>query len=158
MKTEKKNETSSEEFACFECETGRLRTVYEDYRTTLPSGAEVMVPNVPMLRCDCCGDTVIGDDGNQKIDAWLNKVTNAITPNEVKTFLTKYGLTQREASSITGLGEKNISRWLSGHSRPSDSVSNFLRLLIADEPAFERLRQKRFDDSEPVTSYPTEER
>ena len=158
MKTEKKIETGADELACFECEAGRLRAICEDYRTKLPSGLEVTVANVPMLRCESCGDKVICDEGNRKIDSWLNRITNAITPDEVQTFLTKYGLTQREASRITGLGEKNISRWLTGHSRPSESVSNFLRLLIADQSALDRLKQKRFDDSEPAMLYPREER
>ena len=67
---------------------------------------------------------------------------NAISPEEVQAFLAKYHLTQREASQITGLGEKNISRWMTGRSRPLESVSNFLRLLLADEAAFKDTGRK----------------
>jgi putative zinc finger/helix-turn-helix YgiT family protein len=132
---------------CFECAKGQLLPIREDYATLLPSGRKVTVPDVAMLRCDHCGDTVIGDEGNQKIDAWLSKLTNAITPQEIADLLSKYSLTQKEASTITGLGEKNISRWLTGRTRPSESVSNFLRLLLADRTAFERLLYRNFTDA-----------
>jgi HTH-type transcriptional regulator/antitoxin HigA len=111
-----------------------------------------------MLRCDRCGDTVIGDEGNRLIDAWLDHCANIITPEEVQSFLTKYRLTQKEASTITGLGEKNLSRWLTGRARPSVSVSNFLRVLLADESAFELLRQRNFSGRRISASYPSSDR
>ena len=111
-----------------------------------------------MLVCDHCGDCVTGDEGNAYINAFLDKALNAISALEVQQFLAKYHLTQKEASQITGLGEKNISRWASGHARASESVSNFLRLLLADEDAFERLRRKNFSESSAINSYPATER
>ena len=101
-----------------------------------------------MLRCDQCGDVVIGQEGNARIDAWLDAALNSVSPEDIRALLTKYNLTQRRASGITGLGEKNISRWLTGRARPSGSVSNFLRLLLADEDAFERLKKKDFAEHE----------
>ncbi len=129
---------------CFECENGVMLPIIEDYQTTLKDLGEVTVPNVPMERCNLCGDTVIGDQGNRLIDEHLDRITQAITSEEIRVFLEKYQLTQKSASQITGLGEKNISRWLSGKMRPSTSVSNFLRLLIADEKAFERLKLRNW--------------
>ena len=157
MRTKTKSLSPPGGLPCFECEEGRLEPVLEDYTTSHPSRGEIVVPAVPMLRCDRCGDTVIGDDGNRKIDAWLDKKLNAISPQEIQAFLTKYQLTQKQASTITGLGEKNICRWLSGHSRPSESVSNFLRVLLAEDSAFERLKTGNFDTS-PKPVWPLEER
>jgi len=117
--------TSSDQ-PCFECDNGVMLPIIEDYQTTLKDLGEVTVPNVPMERCNLCGDTVIGDQGNRLIDEHLDRITQAITPEEIRVFLGKYQLTQKSASQITGLGEKNISRWLSGKMRPSTSVSNFL--------------------------------
>jgi YgiT-type zinc finger domain-containing protein len=157
MRTKTKCLSSPGGLPCFECEGGRLEPVVEDYTTSHPSRGEIVVPAVPMLRCDSCGDTVIGDDGNRKIDAWLDKELNAISPQEIQAFLNKYQLTQKQASAITGLGEKNICRWLSGHSRPSESVSNYLRVLLAEDSAFERLKTSNFDPS-PKPVWPLEER
>jgi HTH-type transcriptional regulator/antitoxin HigA len=157
MRTKTKSLSPPGGLPCFECEEGRLQSTIEDYTTYHPSRGEMVVPDVPMLRCDRCGELVIGDEGNRKIDAWLDKELNAISPQEIQAFLTKYQLTQKQASEITGLGEKNISRWLSGHTRPSESVSNFLRVLLAEDSAFERLKTGNFDTS-PKPVWPLEER
>ena len=53
---------------CFECDDGILETVIEDYSGTLANGKSFIVPKVPMERCNLCGDTVIGIEGNRKID------------------------------------------------------------------------------------------
>lgn len=144
MKTAKTRKKTRGSLPCFECEGGTLRPVLEDHSTEHPKLGKVTIPAVPMLRCDHCGATVIGDEGNRLIDEWLDKALNAISPAEIQAFLDKYRLTQKQASELTGLGEKNISRWLSGRARPSESVSNFLRVLLAETSAFERLRRKNF--------------
>ena len=131
--------------SCFECESGVMRRVLLEYKSELAQYGEVTIPDVPMERCDQCGDTVIGEEGNLMIESAIEELTKAISPNEIRSFFTKYGLTQRSASEITGYGEENFSRWLSRKARPSESVSNFLRLLLADEEAFERLRIKDWE-------------
>jgi HTH-type transcriptional regulator/antitoxin HigA len=146
MKTTKKPRTEPESIPCFECEEGILLPVMEDHTTVHPKLGTITIPDVPMLRCDSCGDTVIGDDGNNRIDAFLNRALNVISPEEIQGFLDKYQLTQKRASELTGYGEKNISRWLTGRSRPSESVSNFLRVLLAETRAFECLLRKDFPD------------
>lgn len=143
---------------CFECASGKLLPTHRDHRLKHPKLGELTVPAVPMLVCDTCDERLIGDAGLKCIDAYLDQALNVISPEEILSLLGKYRLTQKQASQITGLGEKNISRWASGRSRPSESVSNFLRLLLADEAAFERLRQKNFTTTGPQPAYPSEER
>ena len=55
-----------------------------------------------MLQCDSCGATVIGEEGNNRIDSFLDKALNVITPVEIQAFLDKYHLTQKRASELTG--------------------------------------------------------
>jgi len=159
MKTrETKSKTkTTERIPCFDCDAGCLEPVVEDYVTEHPRLGKVTVPEVVVLRCGHCGSQVLGDEGNRRIDAWFDKALNSISPEEIQSFLSKYSLTQKEASRITGLGEKNISRWASGRARPSESVSNLLRLLLADSSAFERLRRKNFSEHD-APRYPAEER
>lgn len=157
MKTTKKLKARPESIPCFECDKGTLQPVLQDYFTTHPRLGNLTIPAVPMLRCDCCGDTVSGEEGNTYIDAFLDKALNVISPKEIQAFLDKYKLTQKRAAEITGYGEKNISRWLSGHSRPSESVSNFLRVLLAERSAFERLLMKNFPETV-KSAFPAEER
>jgi YgiT-type zinc finger domain-containing protein len=141
---------------CFECD-GTLEAVKLPYITELPDLGKVVIENVPMLKCPKCGDTVTGDEGNRFIDASLDRITGSITPAEMKLFFDQYGLTHKQAAAITGYGEKNISRWVGGKMRPSASVSNFFRLLIADRSAFEKLRSRQWGASA-VVSFPAEER
>lgn len=141
---------------CFECD-GTLEAVNLPYTTTLPDVGEIVIQEVPMLKCPKCGDTVIGDEGNLFIDASLNQITGAITPAEMRQFLEQYELTHKQAAAITGYGEKNISRWVNGKMRASASVSNFFRLLIADSSAFETLKKRQWGAAAGVR-YPIEER
>jgi YgiT-type zinc finger domain-containing protein len=141
---------------CFECD-GALEAVKLPHTTELPDIGRVVIENVPMLKCPKCGDTVLGDEGNRFIDASLDRITGSITPAEMKVFLDQYGLTHKQAAAITGYGEKNISRWVGGKMRPSASVSNFFRLLIADRSAFEKLRSRQWGAGVAVR-YPAEER
>ncbi len=157
MKSAKKLKARPESIPCFVCDKGALQPVLLDHATTHPRLGNLTIPAVPMLRCDCCGATVIGEEGNTHIDAFLDKALNVISPKEIQAFLDKYKLTQKRAAEITGYGEKNISRWLSGHSRPSESVSNFLRVLLAERSAFERLLMKNFPETA-KSVFPAEER
>lgn len=157
MEAIRRKPDTTDTIPCFECEAGTLVAVMEDHTTHHPKLGNITIPDVPMLRCNHCGDTVIGQEGNARIDAWLDAALDVISPEDVSAFLTKYNLTQRQASEITGFGEKNISRWVTGRDRPSTSVSNFLRLLLADREAFERVRQKNFTEHT-APRYPAEER
>ncbi|PXA05533.1 hypothetical protein DDZ13_01280 [Coraliomargarita sinensis] len=141
MKNQPTNQT---EIPCFECESGHLHPIKKDYTTSLEGHPEITIKSVPMLCCDQCGDVVLGDEGNRKIETQLRKLTHSLSPEDWQDFLDTYELTQREASDITGLGEKNISRWLTGKARASESISNYIRLLIAEPVAFETLKQRRF--------------
>lgn len=142
---------------CFACEAGTLLCERRDHTFQHPKLGKCTIPAVPVWVCDSCGEQVIGDEGNRQIDDYLDQALNVVSPEEIQRLLSKYHLTQKQASQITGLGEKNISRWASGRARPSESVSNFLRLLLADEAAFERLRQKNFSAARPQVTYPAME-
>ena len=142
---------------CFECEGGILTLSHEDYHGDHPEIGAFTVPKIPIERCQSCGDSVFAEGAGEMIDAFLDKALNVISPEELQAFMSKYQLTQKAASQITGYGEKNISRWLSGRLRPSQSVSNFFRVLSANETAFEQLRSKNFSDNAPSAT-PEEER
>ena len=153
MKT-KSQKTTTE--PCFECDDGILEVKLLDYNSQHPQLGEFTVSKVPMLVCNCCGDTLLGEEGNTKIDHYLDKALNAISPEELQGFLSKYGLTQKEASKLTGYGEKNISRWLTGRSRPSESVSNFFRMVLNSEEAFSLLQSKNWNSK--AIQFPAEHR
>lgn len=147
---------SPDSIPCFECDEGILLPELRTYHTTLPEYGEVAIPDIPMLCCSKCGDLVTDKAGDDAIQEAITRILNPITPEEVHYFLQKYNITQKEASQITGYGEKNISRWLTGKVRPTTSVSNFLRILSADEGAFQKLRTKNFKTA-PKATFPAKE-
>ena len=98
MKTAKKLKARPESIPCFECDKGTLQPVLLDHPTTHPRLGSLTIPAVPMLRCDCCGDTVIGEEGNTHIDAFLDKALNVISPKEIQALLDKYKLTQKRGN------------------------------------------------------------
>lgn len=67
------------EIPCFECDDGVLETVVEEYTGTLASGEQFTFPGVKMEKCNVCGDTVIGAEGNRKIDQYIAKITEAVS-------------------------------------------------------------------------------
>ncbi len=122
---------------CFECDNGTLSTMIQDYTTVVSGIGEVIIPDVPLECCDSCDCVVIGAEAGELIDAYIDDVTDAITPREIQAFLDKYQINQKEAARITGYGEKTFSRWMRGHMRPSRSVSISLRTFLASREAFE---------------------
>ena len=60
-------------FPCFKCEHGTMLPVTEDFKTIGPDLGKIMVPSVPMHRCNHCDCCVIGDEGSKMIDACIYK-------------------------------------------------------------------------------------
>ncbi len=130
---------------CFECSGGILLPLREPFVTHTSEGLEITVPDVPMERCNSCGDTVLSGDASTYVNDYLNHVTSRLSKAELKAFLDQYHLTQREAEQILGLGEKMICRWLKGPFQVSASISNYIRVLIADPAAFEILKTRNWN-------------
>jgi YgiT-type zinc finger domain-containing protein len=140
----KTNVSRTKGHPCFECHDGILRSVREPFITRTSEGLEITVPDVPMERCNHCGDTVLTGEASAYVNDYLDQVTSRLSKAELQAFLDQYQLTQREAEQILGLGEKMIGRWLKGPFQVSASISNYIRVLIADPGSFEILRERRW--------------
>lgn len=53
---------------CFECGGGHYVEVVEDYHATLPNGEELVVPHLPIFRCDKCGKDIIPPQSSRIIE------------------------------------------------------------------------------------------
>ncbi len=129
---------------CFECEGGILRPVRESFTTRTSEGLEITVPDVTMERCNLCSETVLSGEATAYVNDYLDRAVSRLSREELQAFLDQYQLTQREAEQILGLGEKMIGRWLKGPFQVSASISNYVRVLIADPGAFEILKQRKW--------------
>lgn len=129
---------------CFECDGGILLPVREPFTTRTSEGLEITIPDVPMERCDSCGDTVLSGEATAYVNDYLDRAVSRLSREELQAFLSQYNLTQREAEQILGLGEKMIGRWLKGPFQISASISNYIRVLMADPGAFEILKARKW--------------
>lgn len=130
--------------SCFECGEGTMLPVRQDYTARTPEGLEITIPDVPMERCDHCGDLILSGETTAWIQNQIDLATSRLSREELQAFLDQYRLTQREAEQILGLGEKMISRWLKGPFQISASISNYIRVLMADPAAFEILKHRKW--------------
>lgn len=129
---------------CFECDGGILLSVCEPFTTHTSEGLKIIIPDVPMERCNSCGDTVLSGEVTAYVNDYLDRAVSRLTREELQSFLDQYHLTQREAEQILGLGEKMIGRWLKGPFQVSVSISNYIRVLMADPTAFEILKERKW--------------
>ncbi len=53
---------------CFDCEAGRYDKVIRDYETTGGKGQPLVIPGVPHLVCDKCGEIVISATASKIIE------------------------------------------------------------------------------------------
>ncbi|MGL4399920.1 MAG: type II toxin-antitoxin system MqsA family antitoxin [Luteolibacter sp.] len=129
---------------CFECDGGILLSVRESFTTRTSEGLEITIPDVPMERCNSCGDTVLSGEATAYMNDYLDRAVSRLSREELQAFLDQYQLSQREAEQILGLGEKMIGRWLKGPFQVSASISNYIRVLMADPGAFEILKARKW--------------
>lgn len=73
------------------------------------------------------------------------EVANIISAAEIIEFREKYGLSQRELVSILGWGKMTINRY-EGGSLPSQSHSDYLKLIIKDNSVFEETVQRAYTE------------
>jgi len=126
----------------------------EGFETTA-DGKLITVPEVEMERCDLCGESFLTPLGSERVDHYLDEVTDTISKEELEKFLIQYDLTHKKAAETLGIGEKNFSRWLNGRQRVSTSMSKYIRTLTAVPEAFEALSKKQW--GKPI-AFPAEER
>lgn len=129
-------------YACPDCEQGVVHAFVGPFITE-SGGQSWTVPGVEQETCDKCALHVITPKGSAHIDAWLDATLESISPKELKRFLQKYSLTQKQASDLLGIGEKSLSRWIRGHQRVSTSMSRYIRLLLENSESFEQLKASR---------------
>jgi len=123
---------------------GQHSSSREPFTTRTSEGLEITIPDVPMECCNICGEAVLSGEATAYVNDYLDRATSRLSREELQSFLDQYHLTQREAEQILGLGEKMIGRWLKGPFQVSASISNYIRVLMADPGAFEILKERRW--------------
>jgi YgiT-type zinc finger domain-containing protein len=103
MKTKHSTKTTSLPCPC--CEGGHLVATLEGFETSA-DGKLITVPKVEMERCNQCGETFLTPAGSERVDDYLDEITDTISKEELEKFLLQYDLTHKKAAEILGIGEK----------------------------------------------------
>src|SRR4051794_12129893 len=103
---------------CPECGRGTLRTMLrtEDFEFDLGSDGLIKVHavNVPIEKCDICGEEISGPSAARIRDEALRQAAGLLTPLEIKAVRDKFGWSQQYLSDLTDFGIAMISCWEHG--------------------------------------------
>ena len=84
---------------------------------------------VPVYRCTECNFTYTDQEGDQLCHDAVCKFLQVLTPTEIRTLRKKTGLTIKEFSKFTGIGQASISRWENSRLIQDKAMDFYLRLL-----------------------------
>ena len=90
--------------------------------------AETIMVKVPAHKDPATGEVYLTGEALQMLDKAKARRMGVLLPREIKKLRDQFDLSQREMSSILGIGEKTYTRWETGRERPSHSLN---RLLVA---------------------------
>src|SRR5207248_591020 len=79
--------------------------------------------------CQTCGETVISDAVDERINEALRSKLRLLTPAQMRTGIEKLDLRQQEFAERLGVAPETISRWLNGVLIQSRAMDNLLRLF-----------------------------
>ena len=98
----------------------------------------------------CNNDLYINDiekENNKRIHELYREKVDIIKPEDIVNFRKKYGISQRELTSILGFGKMTINRYEQGK-LPTKSQSDYIRLLIENENEFIKKVNQTYEKNE----------
>ena len=94
---------------------------------------ETVIPDAQWEECSSCGEVVLSQDLDRRIEQWQYTREGLLTPGELREIRERLGLSQVEIAKRIGVGEKSYTRWETGFSIQSKANDNLIR-LFADDP------------------------
>jgi putative zinc finger/helix-turn-helix YgiT family protein len=124
---------------CPECGQGQLisftRTEEYDFDLGDDGMVKVRAENVPVEKCDTCGEVMSGPAAAKVRHEALCRATGLLTPSEIKALREQFGWSQQHLADLTDFGVATVSRWERGRLLQNRSNNKFLQ-AIRDCPAF----------------------
>ncbi len=116
---------------CALCGSDKVQTRHEtkffNYGT-LDKQTELQA-EVPVYKCTDCNFMYTDHEGDRLCHDAVCKYLQVLTPNEIRTLRKNAGLTIKDFSRTTGIGEASISRWENGTLIQNKAMDFYLRLL-----------------------------
>ena len=88
------------------------------------------VTNLPVTRCEACGEVYFTLDSDDRIIAVLREQLGLLTPEQIRANLEALQLNQKEAAAALGVAAETLSRWLTGGLIQSRAMDNLLRAFF----------------------------
>jgi putative zinc finger/helix-turn-helix YgiT family protein len=125
---------------CPACGQGHLVGITRTEEFDFDLGDEtvkVRARNVPVEKCDRCGEVISGPGAAQVRHDAICHAAKLLTPAENKAIREQLGWSQQRLADLTGLGVATISRWERGRLLQNRS-SNKILLALRDCPPFRK--------------------
>jgi len=114
---------------CIVCDAGKYLSIQKNLDIETQDGTHVVVPHVPVLRCDACGDEIVPPSSHSFVDRYVKDATEQLTKTDVQRLFTGLDRTQAAVTEDLGLGPKTLTRWISGSQHPNRAMGFYLRVM-----------------------------
>src|SRR6266567_6357361 len=118
---------------CTNCESRKSLTRFENETFFIDhAGLSAKVEGLSGWRCDSCGEVEFDDESARRYAAAGDELVlreRAQQSKDIRRIRRKLGLTQMDASRLTGGGHNAFSRYERGEAMPMPAVINLFRLL-----------------------------
>lgn len=121
---------------CGRCRQRAVNPATIDYATMVEHDGrsyEVHVAQLPVARCEACGEVVLDDDANQRLSDAVRSQLGVLTPAQITQYRGRLGLTQAQLATALGVSEATMSRWEAGLQIQSRALDRLLRLYFGCE-------------------------
>ena len=132
---------------CPECGKGQMLPLSRSEEFDFDLGGEtvkVHVENVPIRKCDQCGEVMSGPEAAKARHEAVCRATGFLTSGEYKAIREGLDWTQQDLADLTGFGIATVSRAERGRLLPNRSYDTVL-LAIRDCPPFREQLQDQLD-------------
>lgn len=119
---------------CSNCFTATVVPTFIDYTAKVKHDGvvyELHLPAVEVPRCRTCGETVITEAVDERINDALRSRLRLLTPVQIRKGIEQLGLQQQELAERLGVAAETISRWVNGALIQSRAMDNLLRVYFA---------------------------
>jgi putative zinc finger/helix-turn-helix YgiT family protein len=130
---------------CPKCHERKVVRVKEDYCAVLEHDGityNIVVPDLELLKCEACGNIVLDDAANEKLDDALRAAAGLMPASEIGKRRMELEMSQGELARLIQVDEATLKRWESGLQIPANHTDILLRAYF-DCPEFRRFLEIR---------------
>ncbi len=144
----------------WKCSKCQEKAVYDgtmNYSTDLEFDNRVYRIKIPKLktpRCRKCGAPIIDSEADEHITAEFLRLAKLLTPDKIRKYRERLGISQKDLASAIGIVEKEVARYESGRQFQQRPVDNMLRLFFGLPEARDLLTKRKLSRVGLVTNSP----